>query len=101
MPSRTPTILISPTTGWRYAVKGALGETPHARIFYALDPTGEPVAIKVVHKIRINDMDGGLGNIEAEQRIMRLVTELEKPFVVQLLESWEDDSNVYFIMVRH
>ena len=58
------------------------------------------MAVKVVHKLRINDMDGGLGNIEAEQRIMRLVTELEKPFVVQLLESWEDESNAYFVMVR-
>ena len=57
-------------------------------------PTGEPVAVKVMHKKLIEDVQDKM-NLSREIRILRLV---KHPNLAQLLQLSETDKKIYLVM---
>ena len=57
-------------------------------------PTGEPVAVKVMHKKLIEDVQDKM-NLSREIRILRLV---KHPNIAQLLQLSETDKKIYLVM---
>lgn len=82
-----------------YVVLGVLGNGASGRVVYARSRTGESVAIKIAHKAKLYRHPFGRVNIEGEKENLIRVTLCGKPFLTQLLSSWDDKDNVYFVMV--
>ena len=92
--------LINHASGDVYLVEGVLCQSKDARIVYAVNlRTAEEVAIKVYPKPKIFTETGRLTDVAREHRVFREVTELRRPFLVQMLSSLADAVNVYFVMV--
>jgi eukaryotic-like serine/threonine-protein kinase len=77
----------------RYEVEREIGRGGNARIFLALDPTGQPVALKILHPEL-------LVSVAAERflREISLASQLNHPHIARLLDSGERDWLVYYVM---
>ena len=58
------------------------------------------MAIKILHKAMLYRDQLGRMDIVSEKKILTRATICGKPFLTQLLSSWDDEENVYFVMVR-
>jgi hypothetical protein len=63
------------------------------------------VAVKVLHKAAYEEWNGGY-IVELELEVMKSVTQLFEQeqegggaFLLKVLKSWQDESNVYFVLV--
>ena len=83
-----------------YTVLGTLVQIKHGRVIYASDARGEQVAIKVIRKTKHWEEPIRRVYTATEHAVSRRVAELGMPFLVPLRSSWEDDYNVYLVMVR-
>jgi hypothetical protein len=71
------------------------------RVFGATTDLGEDVAIKVLHKAAIRHYQGAR-SAKNEVDVLRLITrEADCAFLTALLSSWQDEENVYLVMVRY
>lgn len=93
----TPEVLTNGTE--KYTIIGTIDELTYGRILYARNENDEDVAIKIFHKPKLYSYRSGRQAIVIEQRLARKITDTGKPFLVQLLSSWDDKDNVYFVMV--
>ncbi|KAJ3533333.1 hypothetical protein NM688_g7297 [Phlebia brevispora] len=94
----TPDISILANGDETYVLLGVIEETKYSSILYARTAEDEEVAIKVIHKQKAYARPHGRESVAVEQRIMRQATELGRPFLAQLLSSWDDADNVYLVM---
>ena len=85
--------------GQAYVVLGTLGEGGSGKVMYAKLHTGHSVAIKVVHKAKAYRDRYGRENLVNEKCNWERVTHERRSFLVNLLLSWDDPENVYFVMV--
>lgn len=77
----------------RYEVEREVGKGGNARIFLARDPSGQAVALKILHPEL-------LVSVAAERflREIRLASQLDHPHIARLLDSGEQDWLVYYVM---
>jgi serine/threonine-protein kinase len=77
----------------QYRVEREIGKGGNARIYLALDPKGNRVALKVLHPEL-------LVSVAADRflREIRLSSQLEHPHIARLLDSGERDWIVYYVM---
>jgi eukaryotic-like serine/threonine-protein kinase len=77
----------------RYDVEREIGKGGNARIFLARDPTGQPVALKILHPEL-------LVSVAADRflREIRLASQLDHPHIARLLDSGERDWLIYYVM---
>jgi serine/threonine-protein kinase len=76
-----------------YDVDREIGRGGAARVFYATDPSGKPVALKVLHPELLVSV--------AADRFLReiaLVRQLDHPHIGRLLDSGDRDWLVYYVM---
>jgi serine/threonine protein kinase len=76
-----------------YEVEREIGRGGNARIFLARDPTGQAVALKILHPEL-------LVSVAADRflREIRLASQLDHPHIAKLLDSGERDWLVYYVM---
>lgn len=95
--------LAEPTTLYKgpdtFTLLGTLGSGATGRVMYARDQDNNPLAIKVVHKPKMYRRRFGRVDVVAERNTLERITIYGKPFLTQLLSSWDDEENVYFVMV--
>lgn len=85
--------LIRKAVGDRYTVEREIGRGGAARVFAALDDSGRPVALKVLHP--------QLAASVAADRFLReieFVRRLDHPNIARLLDSGEGEWIVYYVM---
>ncbi|HEY9015829.1 MAG TPA: serine/threonine-protein kinase [Gemmatimonadales bacterium] len=77
----------------RYEVEREIGKGGNARIFLARDPSGTPVALKILHPEL-------LVSVAADRflREIKLASQLDHPHIARLLDSGERDWLVYYVM---
>ncbi len=77
----------------RYEVEREIGKGGNARIFLARDPSGQPVALKILHPEL-------LVSVAADRflREIQLASRLDHPHIARLLDSGERDWLVYYVM---
>ena len=77
----------------RYDVEREIGKGGNARIFLARDPSGQPVALKILHPEL-------LVSVAADRflREIRLASQLDHPHIARLLDSGERDWLIYYVM---
>ncbi|HEU5304604.1 MAG TPA: serine/threonine-protein kinase [Gemmatimonadales bacterium] len=77
----------------RYEVDREIGKGGNARIFLARDPSGCPVALKILHPEL-------LVSVAADRflREIRLASQLEHPHIARIIDSGEREWLVYFVM---
>ena len=77
----------------RYDVEREIGKGGNARIFLARDPSGQPVALKILHPEL-------LVSVAADRflREIRLASQLDHPHIAKLLDSGERDWLIYYVM---
>jgi serine/threonine protein kinase len=77
----------------RYEVEREIGRGGNARIFLARDPSGRPVALKILHPEL-------LVSVAADRflREIKLASRLDHPHIAKLLDSGEQDWLVYYVM---
>ena len=85
--------------GVEYEVVGLLGSGGGGRVFCVRTRYGEWFAMKVVHKAKMYRYPDGRDSILVEKENWERITRGRKAFSMPLLESWDDDENVYFLMV--
>ena len=110
----TESLLISPH-GTHYLVQGILGTGGFGRVFKAkllshsssessTSESYEYYAIKVMHKSQVYAYEEGREMVLSEGRVLRRITEAKgeggKGFLVGMVESWADEENVFYVMVR-
>lgn len=81
--------------GVEYEVLGRLDNW----VLAAKTKTGQQVAIKVLNKLRVYFPKTARQDIITEKALMESATRSGKPFLINLLASWDDDENIYFMMV--
>jgi eukaryotic-like serine/threonine-protein kinase len=76
-----------------YDVEREIGKGGNARIFLARDPSGQPVALKILHPEL-------LVSVAADRflREIRLASQLDHPHIAKLLDSGERDWLIYYVM---
>jgi serine/threonine-protein kinase len=77
----------------RYDVEREIGKGGNARIFLARDPSGRPVALKILHPEL-------LVSVAAERflREIKLASQLDHPHIARILDSGEREWLVYYVM---
>ena len=77
----------------RYEVEREVGKGGNARIFLARDPSGQAVALKILHPEL-------LVSVAADRflREIRLASQLDHPHIARLLDSGEQEWLVYYVM---
>jgi eukaryotic-like serine/threonine-protein kinase len=77
----------------RYDVEREIGKGGNARIFLARDPSGQRVALKILHPEL-------LVSVAADRflREIRLASQLDHPHIAKLLDSGERDWLIYYVM---
>ena len=77
----------------RYDVEREIGKGGNARIFLARDPSGQRVALKILHPEL-------LVSVAADRflREIRLASQLDHPHIARLLDSGERDWLIYYVM---
>lgn len=83
-----------------YLLRSERGRGSFGRVYTAHDYHGNLRAIKVVHKDKQYRAKDGRELLIQEKRALDIVTQMQKPFCTPLLDSWADNENVYFVMVR-
>lgn len=83
-----------------YLIHGTLGNGGFGRVMLATDQYNQRVAIKIIHKDKQYQFNGGRDSILLERRILERIALSGKRFLTPLLASWQDLQNVYFVMVR-
>ncbi|KAI0933378.1 hypothetical protein AcV5_005537 [Taiwanofungus camphoratus] len=92
----SPSVLYNAETS--YTLQGQLGRGGYGCVLLAESEAGNLVAIKVTNKLRQYQSKTGRERLLAEMRIMCAATLCGVPFLMNLLSSWEDGENVYFVM---
>ena len=98
-------------TGQTYTVAFRIGEGATSHVMYATTDDGSEVAIKVVHKPQLaffhaHPEERGAtfvptaASIMKERSFLQKVTDAKVPFATPLLDSFQDQTNIYFVMVR-
>jgi eukaryotic-like serine/threonine-protein kinase len=85
--------LVRNALGDRYTVHREIGRGGAARVFLADDPTGRPVALKVLHpELQVS--------VTADRflREIRLASRIDHPLVARVLDSGEAEWLVYYVM---
>jgi eukaryotic-like serine/threonine-protein kinase len=77
----------------RYDVEREIGKGGNARIFLARDPSGQPVALKILHPELLVSVDA-----DRFLREIRLASQLDHPHIAKLLDSGERDWLIYYVM---
>ena len=77
----------------KYQVEREIGKGGNARIFLAIDPGGQRVALKVLHPELLVSVAG-----DRFLREIKLSSQLEHPRIARLLDSGELDWIVYYVM---
>lgn len=88
--------------GITYTLLGRIVLGSRSRIMVASTGYGETVAVKIVHKHRAYDLFPDREDIASTKSVMEYITVSEepRPFLLKLLHSWDDNDNIYFVMVR-
>lgn len=93
-------VVILEHLGVTYTITGELGRGAFGRVVFARTSLGDEVAIKIFGKTSSkNTPEQHRQSILNEKQILARVTAEENPFVTQLLVSFQDQNNVYFVMV--
>jgi eukaryotic-like serine/threonine-protein kinase len=76
-----------------YEIEREIGKGGNARIFLARDPSGTPVALKILHPEL-------LVSVAADRflREIKLASQLNHPHIARLLDSGERDWLIYYVM---
>lgn len=87
----------------RPQIKGLLGEGGFGRVMLAQLPEhgGEYVALKIHHKAKLFRNKHAREELLQELSVMQDISGGRLAFACHLLQSWEDHSDIYFMMVRH
>lgn len=94
-----PTVISNPHSGNVYTLGRALGTGGFSSVMLATDSKGRRCAAKIVDKQKVFRQSDGRQNLLREKEIMAKVSQLETSRLVSLLECWESENEVYFIMV--
>lgn len=83
---------------------GYLGRGSFGHVVYAHTSTGKDVAIKIMNKPKLlkrHDPKRVTKILKNELEILKMISnsEVDCPFVMKLIRSWQDEDNVYFVMV--
>lgn len=81
-----------------YRVLSRIAQGGGGRVVAAETDDGYYVAIKVIHKWQQYRLSTGRQMLLTEKAIMAKAATLGHKFLTSLLESWEDEENVYFAM---
>ncbi|KAI0363040.1 kinase-like protein [Pilatotrama ljubarskyi] len=84
--------------GTRYEILGKLGEGSYGRVMAALSSDGEVVALKVIHKPMVYQVEGGREGLYSERDLMVLAALNGMRYLARLKAAWEQEDNVYFAM---
>lgn len=96
-----PLVLYHRYTKTRYRIDGIIGCGGFARVLQATKDSGECVAIKVTHKREAYAKSPYIHDLLChEMDTLRWATTHACPGLTKLIESWEDEDNIYFVMVR-
>ena len=98
--TRPPTVLRNPHTGGTYFVEGVVADGGFARVVQVVDDKGQRRAAKIAHKRAVCKRAGARDGLLREKAFMVKTSEIGSRRLVGLIESWEDEENIYFIMVR-
>lgn len=87
-----------------FTLTGTLGSGGFGRVVAGSllleDPSSSvPVAIKVLHKDKVYQDENGRDLVVREGEALRCVTRSDKGFLTRMVCSWDDEENVYFVMV--
>ncbi|XP_073057612.1 LOW QUALITY PROTEIN: CBL-interacting serine/threonine-protein kinase 11 [Primulina eburnea] len=86
----------SPALLNKYELGKLLGCGAFAKVYYGRDiESGQSVAVKVIHKNRLNNAANLMGNIKREISIM---SRLRHPYIVKLLEVMATRTKIYFVL---
>lgn len=96
---RALTVLCNPHTGTTYTVQGVVADGGFSRVAQVVDSKGQQWAAKIMHKRAVFKRPRGRDNLLREKNIMVNASGMGTQRLVGLLESWEDEENIYFIMV--
>lgn len=95
-----PSPVILQHEGTEYTIIGELGRGSFGRVVLASASNGEEVAIKVLSKAAaLQCLDNYKTSILNEKKILARISEEEDPFITTLLASFQDEDNIYFVMV--
>lgn len=85
-----------------YEICKKLGGGGYGNVYLAtvLD-NGYQVAIKVVNKIHFYGHKDGRKSLLNELDLWKRITESDRPFLTRLICSFDDESNIYYVMVRN
>ena len=97
---RPPTVLRNPHSGAAYSVEGVVADGGFSRVAQVVDDEGRRRAAKIVHKRAVCKRAGAREALLREKAFMVKASEMGSRRLVGLIESWEDEENIYFIMVR-
>lgn len=92
-------VIYNPHTGNMYRLGRVLGTGGFSKVVLATDLEGREYAAKIISKQKVFRRPDGRQNLLHEKNIMAKITQLNTPRVVQLIECWEREHEVYFIMV--
>lgn len=83
-----------------YTVRGVIGRGGYGEVLQADSDLGDQVAIKVCAKAKKGKSPESLGNMVMDELdVLLLTAKKEQPFLTQPLACFQDDNNVYFVMV--
>ena len=92
-------VVYNPHTRRMYRLGRVLGTGGFSRVVLATDLEGREYAAKIVCKQKVFRRPDGRQNLLYERNIMAKISQLDSPRVVQMVECWEREHEVYFIMV--
>ena len=86
--------------GVKYTITGEVGQGTYGQVVFARTSLGEEVAIKICCKARDGMAPGELRKIVLNERnILVRISQEDKPFLTQALACFQDEANVYFVLV--
>ncbi|KAH9890431.1 kinase-like domain-containing protein [Cubamyces lactineus] len=84
--------------GTEYHILGRLGDGGFGRVMLAGTPSGELVALKVLHKPMLYLSHDGRRTLHNERNLMERATKANLPFLMHLQAAWEQGDNVFLAM---
>ncbi|KAH9842422.1 kinase-like domain-containing protein [Rhodofomes roseus] len=95
---QVPAALYNRHTNRYYQVNGIIGCGGFARVFEVTTVDGHYFAVKIVHKAKAYRAAHMRDRLLDEKGIMSSVTQNACAGLIPLIESWEDEENIYFVM---